>query len=93
MKKRKSSLATEVGELVEECVVVEACQKVWDRTQGAMDKLDPESRQLLEAYFGGMTTDELAKETKLDKQKLEDWIAKAKRELINHLRNGLQMKQ
>ena len=93
MKRKKTSCKAEVESLVKKCVIEEAFHKVLDQFSKALDNLESENRELLEAYFDGTPIDELSKRTKLSQDELKDWLAKAKRELTHNLRNGMQIKQ
>lgn len=93
MRKAKGQLTSDVEELVKQSVVEEAVSDVWSRLETALGQLEPESRDLLSAYLGGAKTEDLCSGTQFSKAEIETFIRKAKRQLINQLRQGVQLKQ
>ena len=85
MKERDPEFVRDVEELLEETVLQEAANAVWEVFQKALESLDPDSRQLLELHFEGKSTKELGTKLELSETEVQNWIVKSKRDVIKKI--------
>jgi len=93
MKKHSSRLRTDVESLVKESVEQEATHQVWTRFEEALLKLDSGSFELFRGFMRGMSIESLAKKSNLSYEETEAWLKKIKRELNQHLRGNIKVRQ
>ena len=93
MKHQTEGIRTEVHSLLEEVVLAEVQEKLKKRLQNAMRALDPQTCELIEAYFSGQTIEQLSSLHGVSEPKIRDWIEQGKRKLNQELRKGLQIRQ
>lgn len=93
MKKNNSPLIRDVETLVEQTVTQEATDEVWKHFETALSKMDPESIELLNEFFAGTTTAELSRRWRLSEPEMEAWLKQKRKELVQNLRTGVQVRQ
>lgn len=93
MKKENDSLIQDVEELLQKSTIAEATQKVWESFSQAMDQMDEDSQELLEQFFAGKSIKQLSQENHISEKEMEAWLQKARRELIENLKAGFQVRQ
>jgi DNA-directed RNA polymerase specialized sigma24 family protein len=93
MKPYDSEFVEDVEELLEQVVLEEATSAIWKTFESALNQLDPESRQLLEAHWEGATASKLSETTKLPEPQVQMWLKRIKRELQQNVRKELRIKQ
>ena len=93
MKRQNDQLVKDVESLVEQSVAAEATEKVWDKFAQAMGKLDEASQDLLRQFFGGTGVEELSRQTRLSPAEVEAWLSKARKQLVENMRSGFQVRQ
>jgi len=90
--KKKSPWVKDVEELVKDSVT-EAATEVWDKFENAMNQLDEASQTLLKQFFDGTEVDELCKLNKLSRPECETLLTRARRQLVENLKQGFQARQ
>ena len=93
MKRNDSDLVEDVQDLVEQVVLEEVSAEIWKSFEAALDKLDPESRKLIEVYLNGTNTQELSRATHLPEPAINQWINQIKKELKQNIRKDFRVKQ
>jgi len=93
MKKKQTPWVKDVEQLVKQTDLADATEKVWDKFDNALNQLDEASRKLLKEFFDGSDVDELSRRMKVAKPELEAWLTRARRELVNNLKQGFQVRQ
>lgn len=93
MKRQDSEFVEDVQELLETVVLEEATAAIWKSFEAALNKLDPESRNLIEVYLNGTNTSELSKATDIPEPALNQWIDQIKKDLQQNIRKEFRVKQ
>ena len=93
MPKSVPAFREEVLELVKDSTVEEVAVKVWEKLESALEKLDPESLDVLEAYLNGKTVEQIAEAHGLTNEELSAWLDKSKRLLLVHLQRENSTRQ
>lgn len=88
----KSDLKIEVRELALRSLLAEGSQKVWQHFEAAMEQTDEDTAFLLTQYFEGTPISVLSEQKKITQAQMSDWIDRAKRELIQRMKKGCQVK-
>ncbi len=91
--KKQTSWVNDVEELVEDTTLAEASQKIWDKFDQAMNQLDEGSQRVLKTFFDGQSLEELSNSMQLSKGELEKLLSRARRQLVENLRQGFQVRQ
>lgn len=90
--KKNSPLVKDVESLVEESIA-DAATEVWDKFENAMNQLDKASQTLLKQFFDGREVDELCRLNRLSRPEVETLLTRARRQLVENLRQGFQARQ
>lgn len=93
MKKKNTTLETDVEQLAKRSITAEVEDKVWSALDHAIAGLDEASQALLNEYFNGTTVAELSERHGLRHDQMEAWIVRSKRELIKRLRSKCTVRQ
>lgn len=93
MKERDPQLVKDVEELLEQSVLQEAANEVWQLFQTALESLDPESRELLELHFEGNSIKEVSQKMDLPEGDVKAWITKSKRDVIKNIGQSTKVRQ
>ena len=93
MKEKKNGWIEDVEELVERSTVEEATAKVFEKFTRALERLDPESAELLRLHFDGVTAAELARRWGLKTEEIESWLSHKRKELVRNLKNEISVRQ
>lgn len=93
MKNHDPGLVKDVEELLEETVLEEATQAVWEAFQTAIDGLDPDSKCLLQLHFEGKSDKDLSQKLDLPEKDVKAWLLKSKREVIAKLGRQTKIRQ
>jgi DNA-directed RNA polymerase specialized sigma24 family protein len=86
MKKHDDELVDDIEELVERLLLQSATSVVWQTFEEALQKLDPESRRLLEAHFNGNSATQLSEQIRLSRNEIETWLKQSKKETQYNIR-------
>jgi DNA-directed RNA polymerase specialized sigma24 family protein len=92
-KPQRSDLTEDVEALLEKVILEEATHVVWQTFEKALEKLDPESRKVLEEYFNGEPVENLCQSRGLSSTQLESWLSKVKRDVSDSLKKEFPVKQ
>jgi DNA-directed RNA polymerase specialized sigma24 family protein len=93
MKPYDNDLVADVEELLEKVVIEEVTSAVLKTFEQALEKLDPQSRELLENHLNGASTIELSKQNKIPQEEVERWLCQIKRELNQNIRKDFSVRQ
>lgn len=93
MKQRNPDLKEDIQSLLEETVLEEATQAIWEAFEKALGNLDAESLVLLRKHFEGVPAEKIANEKGLKTTEVETWLTQVRRELIESLRRDSNIKQ
>lgn len=88
----KRDLKEDVRELALQSLLAEGSQKVWQHFETAMEQMDEDTAYLLTQYFEGASVEVLSERKKVTHAQMSDWIDRAKRDLIQRMKNGYQVK-
>lgn len=93
MKKQNGQFVKDVEDLLEKSTVAEATEQVWDKFSAAMSRLDEGSQDILKQFFAGKDAKALSEEKRVTLKEMEAWLRQARRELVENLRSGFQVRQ
>ncbi|MCB0417101.1 MAG: hypothetical protein H6617_02075 [Bdellovibrionaceae bacterium] len=79
-------------ELLEQVILQEVTQAVWERFEGALAKFDPESLEILETHLDGVPVEKLSNDKKLSTKDAESLIKQMKKDLVRHLRKDCNVR-
>lgn len=86
--KNQPSLKWDVENLVKDVTIQEAQLAVEQKLEQALNALEPQSREVLLAYFNGTSLEELSKENSISISEAQNWIRQIKRQLISQLQRN-----
>lgn len=82
----------EFEELLEQVILQEVTQAVWERFEGALAKFDPESLEVLESHLDGVPAEKISGPKKISQEEADALLKQMKKDLVRHLRKDCNVR-
>ncbi len=81
-------LVEELEDLLEQVIIEEASQAVWQQFEQALYQLDKQSLDVIESYLDGVPKEAVGKANKITPAQAGDMISQIKRDITRNLKKG-----
>ncbi len=92
-KQKATELQLDVEALLQDSTAAQASEKVWEKFEQALLKLDGESMGLLCQHFKGVSFADLGRQNQMSESQIRMLITQKKQELVQLLKTGNSSRQ